>query len=224
MLSGPPAPTDEAVLRATLEWLERAVIGLSLCPFAKAVHAKGQIRYCVSAARSSEEVRMDLRRELAALAQAEAGVIDTELLILPHVFAEFFEYNAFLERADAELERLGLAGELQIASFHPDYRFGDLEPDDVANASNRSPYPMLHLLREASVTRAVAAFPEAAQIFDKNIATLRGLGHTGWQRVLAGTASAAPAGGIDDSAADSSAALAATHGQVDDGRQRGEGR
>lgn len=181
-----PAPTDEAVLGATLEWLERAVIGLSLCPFAKAVHVKGQIRHYVSAARRPEEVLVELRRELAAFVQAEPEVVDTELLILPHVFAEFLEYNTFLERADAELERLGLAGEIQIASFHPGYCFGDLEPDDVANASNRSPYPMLHFLREASVTRAVAAFPEASRIFAKNIATLRELGHSGLQRVLAG--------------------------------------
>ena len=186
MLSPPPAPTDEAVLGATLAWLERAVIGLSLCPFAKAVHVKGQIRHYVSPARRPGEVLVELRRELAAFAQAEPEVVDTELMILPHVFAEFLEYNTFLERADAELERLGLAGEIQIASFHPDYRFGDLEPDDVANASNRSPYPILHLLREASVTRAVSAFPEASQIFSKNIATLRELGHAGLQRVLAG--------------------------------------
>jgi hypothetical protein len=186
MLSRPSVPTDEAVLRATVEWLERAVIGLSLCPFAKAVHAKKQIRYCVSAAQSAHEVLVDLRQRLVSFAQAEPDVVDTELLILPHVFAEFLEYNAFLERADAELERLGLAGELQIASFHPDYHFGDLDADDVANATNRSPYPMLHLLRETSVTRAVTAFPEASQIFAKNIATLRGLGHTGWKRVLDG--------------------------------------
>jgi len=186
MVSSPPAPTDAAVLGATLEWLERAVIGLSLCPFAKAVHVKGQIRYCVSAARTPGEVLVELRRELAEFAQAEPDVVDTELVILPHVFADFFEYNMFLERADAELERLGLARDIQIASFHPDYRFGDLEPDDVANATNRSPFPMLHLLREASVTRAVSAFPEASRIFAKNIATLRALGHGGWQRVLTG--------------------------------------
>jgi hypothetical protein len=186
MLSRPSVPTDEAVLRATVEWLERAVIGLSLCPFARAVHAKQQIHYCVSTAQSAQEVLVDLRRELTALARAEPDLVDTALLILPQVFAEFLEYNAFLERADAELERLGLAGELQIASFHPDYHFGDLDADDVANATNRSPYPMLHLLRETSVTRAVAAFPEASQIFAKNIATLRGLGHTGWKRVLDG--------------------------------------
>jgi hypothetical protein len=186
MVSPPPAPTDEAVLGATLDWLERAVIGLSLCPFAKAVHVKGQIRYYVSAARRPGEALVDLRRELSAFAQAEPDVVDSELLILPHVLTEFLEYNTFLERADTELERLGLAGEIQIASFHPDYRFGDLETDDVANATNRSPHPTLHLLRAASVTRAVTAFPDASQIFAKNIATLRALGHNGLQRVLAG--------------------------------------
>ena len=192
MLPGPSAPIDDAVLRETEQWLERAVIGLSLCPFARSVHAKGQIRYAVSAAKNADEVLLDLRRELTALSEAEPDVVDTALLILPHVFAEFFEYNAFLARADAELERLGLVGQIQIASFHPDYRFGDLEPDDVANASNRSPYPLLHLLREASVARAVAAAPDAARIFEKNVATLRALGHAGLSRVLAGAASGAP--------------------------------
>lgn len=179
-------PADDAVALATEHWLERAVIGLSLCPFAKAVHVKGQIRYFVSAAETHEALVADLRRELVALSEADPDVVDTTLLIAPRMLADFFEYNEFLKRADDALQELGLEGVLQIASFHPHYEFGDADPDDVANSTNRSPYPMLHLLREASVDRAVRAFPEAERIFEKNIATLRALGHDGFARVLAG--------------------------------------
>jgi ATP-independent RNA helicase DbpA len=181
-----PFPSDDVVLAATRSWLERAVIGLGLCPFAKGVHAKGQIGFVVSAAQSAQELLVDLARELRTLSAADPELVDTVLLVAPRVLGNFLDYNAFLARANAELEALGLAGELQIASFHPDYEFGDAEPNDAAHLSNRSPYPMLHLLREASVTRAVAAFPEAAEIYEKNVATLRALGHEGWQRVLAG--------------------------------------
>jgi uncharacterized protein len=180
------APADDGVLLATKNWLERAVIGLSLCPFAKAVHAKGQIRYSVSAAETADALVSDLRRELRALSEVDPNVVDTTLLIAPRVLGEFLDYNAFLKRADAALEDLELDGLLQIASFHPSYEFGDNAPTDVANYTNRSPYPMLHLLREASVGRAVKAFPEAEQIFEKNQATLRALGRDGFERVLAG--------------------------------------
>ncbi len=179
-------PTDDAVLLATRHWLERAVIGLSLCPFAKAVHVKGQIRYVVSPAETPEALLEELRRELIALAEADPQQVETTLLVLPRVLADFYDYNDFLERADGVLEDAGLSGTLQIASFHPQYQFADSEPEDVANCSNRSPYPILHLLREESVSRAVEAFPEAAQIFEKNLRTLRELGHAGFQRVLSG--------------------------------------
>ena len=181
----PVEPLDrESVVIATRNWLERAVIGLSLCPFANAVHARGQIRYFVSDAESSDALLADLRRELLVISQADPAVVETTLLIAPRVLADFLDYNAFLEHADGALEEMDLVGELQIASFHPDYQFADTEASDVANCSNRSPYPSLHLLREASISRAVESFPEAAQIFEKNIATLRALGHDGWARLL----------------------------------------
>ena len=188
-------PTDDAVLVATRDWLERAVIGLGLCPFAKGVHVKNQIRYSVSGAETPNALLADLRRALQALAGADAEQVDTVLLITPRVLGNFLDYNDFLRVANAELEALGLSGTLQIASFHPDYEFGDSEPNDAAHLAGRSPYPMLHLLREESVSRAVAAFPDAARIYEKNVATLRALGHDGWQRVLAGSedAPAAPA-------------------------------
>jgi len=182
-------PTDDAVLASTRSWVERAVIGLSLCPFAKAVEVKGQVRYIVSAAETSDALLSDLGRELSALSEENPDVVDTTLLIVPHVLADFLDYNDFLKLAAALLERLGLTGKLQIASFHPRYVFGDLDESDAANSSNRSPFPILHLLRESSVSRAVASFPDAATIFEKNVALLRTLGHDGFQRVLAGEAS-----------------------------------
>jgi ATP-independent RNA helicase DbpA len=187
-------PTDDAVLLLTRNWVERAVIGLSLCPFAKAVEARGLIRYVVSRAETSDALVSDLRRELSALSDADLDVEDTTLLIAPHVLAEFLDYNDFLKLAAALLEKLGLVGELQIASFHPRYVFGDLDESDAANSSNRSPYPILHLLRESSVSRAVESFPDAATIFEKNVTRLRALGNEGFQRVLTGAPSVAKEG------------------------------
>jgi len=186
----PARPADDQALLLTRNWVERAVIGLSLCPFAKAVQAKGQVRYVVSRAETSPALLSDLRGELHALSEAAPDHIDTTLLIAPHVLADFLDYNDFLKLAAALLEELGLNGELQIASFHPRYLFGNLDDNDAANSSNRSPYPILHLLREASVSRAVEAFPDAATIFERNVALLRTLGHEGFQRVLADEPSA----------------------------------
>jgi len=170
----------EAVIPATRVWLERAVIGLNLCPFAKAVHLKDQIRYVVSPARTEEELLADLGRELQMLANADPQVCDTTLLMHPYVLTDFLDYNDFLDIADGAIDELGLEGVLQVASFHPDYQFAGTEPDDVANYTNRSPYPTLHLLREDSVDRAVAAFPAADRIYATNIETLQRLGRAGW--------------------------------------------
>ena len=169
-----------APIAATERWLLRAVIGLNLCPFAKAAHTRQQIRYVVSDATTANELRADLERELEFLARADAGVVDTTLLIHPRALTEFNAYNRFLGDADALIRDLGLEGVLQIASFHPDYEFADCPPGAIENYSNRSPYPMLHLLREASIERAILAFPDASAIYGKNIRTLRDLGHDGW--------------------------------------------
>jgi hypothetical protein len=177
----PDAELDDAqLIGASVCWLERAVIGLNLCPFAKAVHAKRQLRWVVSAARDEETLLAALRDELLRLASTPADEIDTTLLLHPHVLRDFAAYNQFLDAADALLDELELEGTLQIASFHPDYCFADATPDDPANNSNRSPFPMLHLLREDSVARAVAAFPDAETIYERNIARLRELGQAGW--------------------------------------------
>ncbi len=181
----PLAAADEQVVAATRAWLERAVIGLNLCPFAKAVHLKKQIRYAVSAARTPEELLADFVAELRVLQAADPSDIETTLLLHPQVLADFLDYNDFLELADAALAAEGLEGEIQVASFHPRYQFAGTGPEDIENYSNRSPYPMLHLLREESIARAVAAFPDAGQIFERNIETLRRLGHEGWRRLWA---------------------------------------
>lgn len=173
-------------IAATRHWLEHAVIGLNLCPFARAVHVKQQIRWVHSQASSAQGLLEELVVELQFLAAADPDAVDTTLLIHPHVLEDFLEYNHFLDVADAALEELGLAGVLQIASFHPAYQFAGSAPDDVENLSNRSPFPMLHLLREDSVARAVAAFPDAATIYERNAATLRRLGASGWCKLMVG--------------------------------------
>jgi uncharacterized protein len=173
----------ETIVSATRLWLERAVIGLNLCPFAKAVYAKHQIRFAVTAAKNADEVTAELRHELTLLAHAQPDALETTLLIHPRVMTDFIEYHLFLKRADATVRSVGLDGVVQIASFHPDYAFAGSARDDIENFTNRSPYPLLHLLREASVERAVAAFPDAAAIYERNIATLRRLGHVGWRKL-----------------------------------------
>jgi len=179
-----PAVDRDAVIAATQAWLEKAVIGLNLCPFAKAVHVKQQIRYVVSEATTPEELLEQLMDELQYLADADPDKVDTTLIIHPQVLADFEDYNEFLDVADAALEDMDLVGELQVASFHPHYQFADTDKNDIDNYTNRSPYPTLHLLREDSVERAVEAFPEAADIFEKNIETLRQLGHDGWDKLM----------------------------------------
>ena len=168
----------------TRAWLSKAVIGLNLCPFAKAVHAKGQIRWVLSAAQNTEALFAELVAELQCLARADPELIDTTLLVHPQVLGDFADYNDFLDVADAALEELGLDGTLQIASFHPHYQFAQTAADDVTNCSNRSPHPTLHLLREASIERAVQAFPEAETIYERNIETLQRLGPAGWRRLM----------------------------------------
>ena len=179
----PLASTDAEVVAATRTWLERAVIGLNLCPFAKAVHVKNRIRYAVSAAQTPEDLLADLVTELRTLQAADPSEIDTTLLVHPRVLGDFLDYNDFLELAEAAVAGEGLEGEIQIASFHPQYQFAGTRQQDIENCSNRSPYPTLHLLREASIERAVAVFPDASQIFERNIEILRRLGHDGWRRL-----------------------------------------
>lgn len=180
------ATSADTVVAATRHWLERAVIGLNLCPFAKSVYVKEQVRYVVSTATQAPDVMDDLERELRLLEESEPAQLDTTLLILPDAVADFLDFNDLLYFAERLLASLGLEGTLQIASFHPQYQFADTDPDDIENYTNRAPYPILHLLREDSIARAVAAFPDAADIYERNQATMRRLGHEGWRRWMAG--------------------------------------
>ncbi len=170
------AGSEEEVVAATQAWLEADVIGLNLCPFAKAVHVGRQIRYFVSRAETADRLQADLASELRLLETLDPAKVDTTLLIHPSVFGHFPDFNDFLGVAEATVEELGFAGVFQIASFHPRYQFAGTGPEDVTNRSNRSPYPMLHILREASLSRAVAEHPDAAGIPARNIETLRRLG------------------------------------------------
>lgn len=174
---------SDTIIAQTQAWLTQAVIGLNLCPFAKSVHVKEQIRYVVSEADTPEQLLEDLINELTLLRDADPEALDTTLLIHPQVLTDFEDYNAFLDVVDAVVEEMELEGELQVASFHPQYQFEGTEPDDVENYTNRTPYPTLHLLRESSIERAVASFPDAAHIYETNMETLRKLGREGWKRL-----------------------------------------
>ena len=164
------------ILNETRAWIEAVVIGLNLCPFAQSVFESGLIRYVVSDVWTNRELKEVLDKELHTLNQATSSEFDNTLLIHPQVLTDFYAYNDFLDTADQVIKESALDGIIQIASFHPDYRFADTQPDDAANYTNRSPYPMLHLLREASVSKAVDSFPEVDEIPDQNINTMRSLG------------------------------------------------
>ncbi len=175
-------PPEE--IAATRRWLERAVIGLNLCPFAKAVHVKQQVRFVLSDAELPEDLLEELAEELLRLRDTPADEIDTTLLVHPRVLTDFLDYNDFLDRVDALIEALDLEGDLQVASFHPQYRFADSESEDPGNCTNRAPYPTLHLLRESSLDKAVAAYPDADIIVERNLDTMATLGLEGFRRLL----------------------------------------
>jgi uncharacterized protein len=173
----------DEIISATRRWIEKSVIGLNLCPFADHPYRGNRVHFAVSEQRSAAGLLQDLRTELLALAAAAPADRETTLLIHPLVLADFAQYNDFLDVCDLAVAELSLEGELQVASFHPQYQFAESQPEDIENYTNRSPYPMLHLLREASVARAVAAVGDPKEIYRRNIRTLRALGHAGWQRL-----------------------------------------
>jgi hypothetical protein len=196
MKSTPQSTTEYASeppeLAATRRWLERAVIGLNLCPFAKAVYVKQQVRFVLSDAELEDDLLEELGEELLRLRDTPAQEIDTTLLVHPRVLADFLDYNDFLDRVDALIEALDLDGVLQVASFHPHYQFADSDPDDPGNGTNRAPYPTLHLLREDSLDRAVAAYPDADVIVERNLQTMEKLGLDGFRALLDGDETPAP--------------------------------
>ncbi len=176
----------EAALAQTQAWLQRAVIGLNLCPFAKAVHAKDQIHWAVCEAADAPTLLGALEYELKSLVVLADTARATTLLIAPNAFPDFLDFNDFLAQADDLLDDLGLVGDIQLASFHPHYQFAGTEADDITNYTNRSPYPTLHLLRESTIDQAVQAFPDAAAIYETNMHTLTALGHAGWAALQVG--------------------------------------
>lgn len=182
----PPSPDATAPdpIALTRRWIERAVIGLNLCPFAKAVYVREQVRFVLSDATTPEALLEQLAEELVLLRDTDPGQIDTTLIVHPDVLTDFLAYNDFLDNADAAVEALDLQGVLQVASFHPDYQFAGAAADDISHYTNRSPYPTLHLLREDSVERAVAAFPDPDVIVERNLQTLDRLGHAGWRKLF----------------------------------------
>ena len=186
-------PEDSAVVADTCRWLQRAVIGLNLCPFAKAVDVKDQIHYAVSRSVGFKDLLDDLANELKDLAAIAPAIRDTTLLIAPDGLADFLVFNDFLAQSNRLLAKRGYEGIFQIASLHPLYEFADAPSGDTANFTNRSPYPTLHILREESIDRAVRAFPHPEVIFQANIDTMRRMGHAGWQALEVG---ASPRGKI----------------------------
>lgn len=174
---------EAQIIADTRVWLERAVIGLNLCPFARAEYVRNRIAFRVSKATTMESLLSQLEAVLRELVAADPSSIETTLLIHPHVLQDFFDYNEFLGDADALLARMGLEGVVQIASFHPQYQFAGEDPADMSHFTNRSPYPMLHLLRESSVERAVRSGEDAETIVARNLATVRRLGPEGWKRL-----------------------------------------
>jgi uncharacterized protein len=175
---------NDEVVSSTRRWLEKSVIGLNLCPFAEAAYRADRVRFFVSEQRSASGLLAELRLELIGLHEADPLRCETALLIHPWTLNDFLEYNDFLDVCDATVGELGLEGELQVASFHPHYQFAGTQSEDIENYTNRSPYPMLHLLREASVERAIAAVGDTDEIYRRNIRTLRDLGHAGWRRLF----------------------------------------
>ncbi|WP_427914760.1 DUF1415 domain-containing protein [Ramlibacter sp. MMS24-I3-19] len=181
-----PLAASDQVIADTRRWLERAVIGLNLCPFAKAVHVRQQVHFAVCGSPDFAEILQALDDELDALLGLPASVRDTTLLMLPGGFDEFLLFQQLIAEGDRRIARRGLEGTVQLAHFHPEFRFAHVEEDDPGNYSNRSPYPTLHLLREDSIDRAVAAMPDAEAIFGANIERLRSLGPAGWAALHVG--------------------------------------
>lgn len=196
MSAAPELLTADRAIADTRHWLERAVIGLNLCPFAKAVHVKGQVHHAVYMQQEEGGLIDAMLGEAHALVALDALERDTSLLIAPHVLPDFLDFNDFVARAERRLARAGFDGVLQLASFHPRFQFAGTAQDDISNATNRAPYPTLHLLREDSVSRAVDAFPEAEQIFERNIRTLEALGAAGWNALDVGPGGAERSGAV----------------------------
>lgn len=172
---------QQQVIDATRLWIEKAVIGLNLCPFARPVYVNDQVRIVVSEARHVDGFLETLDAELDLLANTDPDDLDTTLLVHPTLFPDFLVFNEIVGIAEEAVIEHGLEGILQVASFHPRFQFDGTEPDDIGNYTNRAPYPTLHLIREESLARAVEAYPDPETIYQRNIETMRKLGLDGWR-------------------------------------------
>jgi len=179
---------NEKIIRSVQTWVELFVVDMNFCPFAKRVLTDNRVRFIVTDAMTEEQLLTTLQVELELLNNDPS--IETTLLIHPGVLQDFYDFNQFLDSADQLLQQMKLEGVYQVASFHPDYQFDGTEPDDVENYTNRSPYPVLHLIREQSLERALAEFPDSDQIPARNIALMKRLG----QDRLAGLTQLFPSG------------------------------
>lgn len=178
--------TTESAIADTRRWLERAVIGLNLCPFAKSVYVKNQVHIAAASADDAEAILQDFVRELDGLVALDAEARDTTLLVIPQGMEDFYTFHDLVGRAERILRKRGLEGEIQVAHFHPRFVFAGTEEDDITNCTNRAPWPILHLLRESSIDRAVAAFPDASAIYEANMKSMRRLGREGWDALGVG--------------------------------------
>ena len=173
---------ETEVISATRKWVEDVVVGYNLCPFAKRELVRNRVRFVVSEAETEDELLQALHSELQRL--EDEPEIETSLLIHPGVLQDFGPYNEFLDAADGLLAYLDMEGVYQIASFHPDYRFAGTEPDASENYTNRSPFPMLHLLREASLEAAIDSYPDVDGIPQRNIELMNELGSEKMRSIL----------------------------------------
>jgi len=168
--------SSNIIIARTRYWIEHAVVELNLCPFARKPYESGQVRYVVSETDQADSLLEDFHRELKFLRDMDAGDVETTLLIHPYVLNDFLDYNDFLGRVDALIEDEGYEGEFQVASLHPDYQFAGTQSDDAENYTNRSPYPVLHLLREDGLARAIAGYARPDKIPERNIRTMERVG------------------------------------------------
>lgn len=173
---------DEEIIHAVRQWVETFVVGMNLCPFAKRELVKKRVRFVTTAATTAEQLLQVLQTELELL--NEDPSVETTLLIHPAVLQDFYDFNDFLDCADSLLVDMELEGIYQLASFHPDYQFGGTRPGDAENYTNRAPYPVLHLLREESLERVIADYPDVDDIPERNIALMNRLGQDKLEALL----------------------------------------
>lgn len=163
-------------LELSKQWVEKVVVGLNLCPFAKPVIKANGLRYALTQSVADDALIAFFLAELELISNADEVTIATSLVIYPNALGDFYDYLDFLAQCEELLVRAGLSGEFQVASFHPDYLFAGVGEEDVSHWTNRSPFPMLHIIREAQMSRVLANHPNPDSIPERNIELLREMG------------------------------------------------